>query len=69
MPIIKRCGVCSQFRAYQDDDRFCVSCGHEGLDAACECGRSFDFAVNEPEGELHCPRCGRPLRGRSSDFV
>ena len=69
MTTVKRCAVCSRFRAYEDDDRFCLSCGHEGLDAACECGRGFDFALAEPEGELHCPRCGRSLRGRSADFV
>ena len=69
MTVVKRCAVCSRFRAYEEADRFCLGCGHEGLEAACECGRGFDFALHEGDGELYCPRCGRSLRGRSADFV
>lgn len=69
MTTVKRCAVCSRFRAYEQDDRFCLACGHQGLEAACECGRPFEFALHEPEGDLFCPRCGRGLRGRSGDFV
>ena len=65
--VTKRCGTCGRFRAYEEDDRFCLVCGHEPLDSACVCGRSFDYALAE-EGDLHCPRCGLRLRGRSSEF-
>ena len=68
MTVAKRCTVCARFRAYEADDRFCLSCGNEGLESACNCGRAFDYALHEAEGELHCPRCGRSLRGRASDF-
>jgi hypothetical protein len=69
MTVVKRCPVCSRFRAYETDDRFCLACGHEGLESACECGRQFEYALHEREGDLFCPRCGRSLRGRSSEFV
>ena len=65
--VTKRCAVCGRFRSYEDGDAFCVGCGHEALEAACGCGREFDFALAE-EGDLHCPRCWRTLRGRSRDF-
>ncbi len=68
MTIVKRCSVCSRFRAYEAGDQFCLACGHEGLESSCACGRVFDFALHEAEGELHCPRCGASLRGRSADF-
>ncbi len=69
MTTVKRCNVCSRFRAYEEGDRFCLACGHEGLDAACTCGRTFEYALHEAEGDLFCPRCGQSLRGRSSEFV
>ncbi len=69
MTIVKRCAVCARFRAYDQDDRFCLACGHEGLESACACGRPFEYALQEREGDLFCPRCGRSLRGRSSEFV
>ena len=63
----KRCLVCGRFRAYDASDRFCLVCGSEGLEDECACGRPFDYALAE-EGDLHCPRCGRRLRGRASEF-
>jgi rubrerythrin len=70
MSLIKRCAVCGRFRQYADDDAFCVICGNESLESACTCGRSYDYALEEGNqgASLHCPRCGRALRGRSSDF-
>jgi hypothetical protein len=65
--ITKRCGVCGRFRAYDDDDAFCLVCGHEELKTRCACGRDYGYALVE-DGDLHCPRCGRALRGRSPDF-
>ena len=66
--ITKRCAVCSRIRAYEEGDRFCVVCGSDALQAACECGRSYDFALDEPGDLLHCPRCGKRLRGRDGEF-
>jgi hypothetical protein len=67
--ITKRCRVCGRFRAYEDDDHYCVLCGSDELQAACTCGRAFEFALAETEApELHCPRCGTSLRGRAPDY-
>jgi hypothetical protein len=65
--VAKRCAVCGRFRSYEPDDRYCIGCGHDGLESACTCGRSFDFALTEP-GPLHCPRCGRAFHGKSPEF-
>lgn len=64
---VKRCAVCSRFRAYEADDRFCIVCGAEDLEPKCTCGRSYEFALTET-ADLYCPRCGRRLRGRSAEF-
>ena len=68
--VVKRCAVCGRFRHYAETDGYCVICGNQALEDACECGRQFEFALDTGnEGEsLHCPRCGKSLRGRSSDF-
>ena len=63
----KRCGTCGRFRGYEAGDRFCLVCGHEDLADACDCGRAFDYALEET-GELHCPRCGKSLAGRVEGF-
>ena len=63
----KRCAVCGRFRAYHEDDRFCIVCGNESLEAECSCGRDFDYALPE-EGPVHCPRCGKSFHGKSSEF-
>lgn len=67
MKVTKRCDTCGRFRAYDHDDGFCLVCGNDSLADKCECGRSYDYALGE-EGDLHCPRCGRSVRGRSSEF-
>jgi hypothetical protein len=68
--ITKRCSVCGRFRHYHDDDSYCLICGNDALDSHCSCGRNYDYALsNDNEGAtLHCPRCGKSLRGRSPDF-
>lgn len=58
----KRCAVCGRFRAYDPDDEFCIVCGHDALEQHCACGRDFGYALAEA-GDVHCPRCGRVLRG------
>jgi len=63
----KRCAVCGRFRAYDPADGYCIVCGHEALEAECTCGRAFDFALAE-QGDVHCPRCGRVLRGRAPEI-
>ena len=65
--ITKRCAVCSRFGAYAPDDGYCVSCGHQELHDACACGRDFGYALVTP-GDLHCPRCGVVVRGKSKQF-
>ena len=67
MTVTKRCAVCGRFRAYDPDDAFCIACGNEALEASCSCGRAFEYALDE-EGDVHCPRCGRVLRGRASEL-
>jgi DNA-directed RNA polymerase subunit RPC12/RpoP len=67
MTVTKRCVVCGRFRAYDEDDAFCVGCGNEALEAHCHCGRDFSYALAE-EGDVHCPRCGRVLRGRAPEL-
>jgi rubrerythrin len=70
MTITKRCSVCGRFRHYTEDDSFCVICGNESLESACTCGRGYDYALEEGNqgASLHCPRCGRGLRGRAAEF-
>jgi DNA-directed RNA polymerase subunit RPC12/RpoP len=64
-----RCATCGRFRAYHDDDRYCIVCGATPLESACACGRSFDYVLAEADhGELHCPRCGTRVRGRAADY-
>ena len=67
--LTKRCAICGRFRAYHEDDVFCIGCGHDGLEAACGCGRNYDYALAEDiVSNLHCPKCGKTLRGRSAEF-
>jgi DNA-directed RNA polymerase subunit RPC12/RpoP len=65
--IPKQCATCGRFGAYEEADAFCIACGHDSLTAACDCGRTFEYALTEDAGELHCPRCGRRLRGRTPE--
>ena len=67
MTVTKRCSVCGRFRAYDAADEFCIGCGHEGLESECECGRAYEYALAEL-ADIHCPRCGRVLRGRAADL-
>ena len=54
-------------RKMVDDDKYCVECGHEDLEAACTCGRAFDYEIPET-GRVHCPRCGKSFRGKSPEY-
>ncbi len=61
--VAKHCETCGRFRLYAPEDAFCIVCGYESLSSACQCGRSFDYALAEPPGGgLHCPCCGRDYR-------
>ena len=64
---VHRCATCGRFRDYREGDRFCLTCGTESLHDGCSCGREYDYALKE-DGDLHCPRCGLRLRGRSTEF-
>lgn len=69
MNVTKRCLVCARFRGYEVEDRYCVVCGHEALEGECACGRPYDyFGSEDDETALHCPRCGKVLRGRHKEF-
>jgi rubrerythrin len=70
MSVTKRCSVCGRFRHYDEDDTFCVICGHSALESECPCGREYAYALEDGNQgtTLHCPRCGRSLRGRAADF-
>ncbi len=62
--VVKVCTTCGRFRRYDPADQWCIGCGYDTLDAACGCGRAFDYALDEPDGGgLHCPRCGKDWRG------
>ena len=40
-----------------------------GLFSCRTCGRVLQLADPVPDGTpLHCPRCGRSLRGRAAEF-
>ena len=65
--VTKRCATCGRFRDYEPGDRYCLVCGVDSLETAHECGRAYDYALDE-DGDLHCPRCGAVVRGRSSEF-
>jgi hypothetical protein len=67
VPVTKRCPTCTRFNQYDPDDRYCVNCGHDGLEGACSCGRVFDYVIPE-SGSAHCPRCGKPLRGKAPEY-
>ena len=66
-PVIKRCTVCGRFREYEEDDQYCIVCGHDALEAECTCGRTYGYALSE-SGPLHCPRCGKAFHGKSAEF-
>lgn len=68
MPLM-RCAVCGRFRHYADDDRYCVECGHEGLERSCPCGRAYDYLRDATDdAAAHCPRCGTSIRGRAREY-
>ena len=66
----RRCTTCGRFRAYRDGDQHCIVCGSASLQAACDCGRPYDYVLGEPpQGALHCPRCGRDFRAAEADWT
>lgn len=70
MRIAKRCSVCGRFRHYAETDVYCIICGNSALESACSCGREYEYAIEEENQgtSLHCPKCGKSLKGRSADF-
>ncbi len=70
MTTVKRCSVCGRFRHYAEADVYCVICGNKALEDQCSCGRTYEYTLEEGnQGEsLHCHRCGKSQRGRSSEF-
>ena len=70
MTVTKRCSVCGRFRRYAEDDAFCMICGNDVLESECTCGRDYEYALEDgnQDASLHCPRCGKALRGRSGEF-
>jgi hypothetical protein len=66
--VVKRCATCGRFRGYESGDAFCLLCGSDDIEESCSCGRAYDYALAEEGGDLHCPRCGKRLRGRASEF-
>lgn len=69
--VTKRCSVCGRFRPYGEMDTYCIICGNDSLEAHCSCGRGYDYALDEHNSDtisLHCPKCGKSLKGRSADF-
>ena len=65
--VTKRCETCGRFRAYDQADSHCILCGSDTLSTSCVCSRGYDYALME-EGDLHCPRCGRVLRGGAPEL-
>lgn len=70
MIVTKRCSVCGRFRHYAEDDVYCMPCGNNTLETAHACGRGYEYALDarNEETSLHCPRCGKALKGRSAEF-
>jgi transcription elongation factor Elf1 len=70
MMVTKRCSICGRFRQYTEEDVYCMICGHDSLESECTCGRQYDYALDERNqgATLHCPKCGRSLRGRASEY-
>ena len=63
--------VCARFRGYEVDDRYCV-----GLRARRARGRMrvlcralrLNLRAEDDDTTLHCPRCGKVLRGRQKEY-
>ena len=68
--VVKRCAVCGRFRHYGEEDVYCLLCGNNTLESEHVCGRDYEYALEDTnEGtSLHCPKCGKALKGRSADF-